>query len=97
MFFSDIVGFTNLSSASTAVQIFALLNDLYTCFDSILHSFDVYKVETIGDAYMVVSGLPVSNGDTHAREIARMSLRILDKVPASNRKRKYKVFLLMLE
>lgn len=37
-------------------------------------------METIGDAYMVVSGLPVRNGLLHAREIARMSLRLLDAV-----------------
>ncbi|XP_017338107.1 guanylyl cyclase C isoform X1 [Ictalurus punctatus] len=77
IYFSDIVGFTTLCHYSTPMEVVDMLNDIYKNFDSILDHHDVYKVETIGDAYMVVSGLPRRNGDRHVMDICHMALDIL--------------------
>ncbi len=78
LFFSDIVGFTNISARGTPMQVVVMLNNMYTAFDEVASHFDVYKVATIGDAYMVSSGVPIRNGDQHAHEIVAMSIGLLE-------------------
>ncbi|XP_064482202.1 guanylate cyclase soluble subunit beta-1-like isoform X2 [Ornithodoros turicata] len=82
--FSGIVGFSAYcarhSDSKGAMKIVKLLNDIYTTFDVLTDpkkNPDVYKVETIGDKYMAVSGLP-EPCESHARCIGRLALDIMD-------------------
>ncbi|KAK6757495.1 hypothetical protein RB195_015365 [Necator americanus] len=77
IFFSDVVSFTVIASKCTPMQVVNFLNEFYTLFDSKIDERDVYKVETIGDAYLCVSGLPRRNGTQHIKEICSMSIALL--------------------
>jgi class 3 adenylate cyclase len=71
--FADIVGFTPLSEKMSPPEVVALLNEVFSTFDALAGRHGLEKIKTIGDAYMVVGGLPRPQGD-HAALVARMAL-----------------------
>jgi class 3 adenylate cyclase len=72
VFFADIVGFTSWSSERSPVAVFALLETIYSEFDAIARKRRVFKVETIGDCYVAVGGLPEPMKD-HAVTMCRFA------------------------
>ncbi|ORZ35984.1 hypothetical protein BCR44DRAFT_116244 [Catenaria anguillulae PL171] len=79
--YTDLVGFTEISSSLGALDVVNFLNDLYSAFDEIISLYDVYKVETIGDAYMCASGVPRPNGNNHIIETAKLALHLMKAIP----------------
>jgi adenylate cyclase len=83
--FADIVGFTSLSETMTPAALVELLDDVFTRFDELSERLGVEKIKTIGDAYMVASGLPEARED-HAQAAVRMGLGMLENLREMNEK-----------
>lgn len=81
--FSDLVGFTKMSSEKTPEELVFLLNDLFKRFDIRALSLGLEKIKTIGDAYMVVGGLPTVD-DTHAIRVTKMALGMYEDLAEFN-------------
>jgi len=75
--FSDIKGFTKFCSGVKAIEVVKQLNTLYMTFDESLKKLDVYKVETIGDAYFVSANCPIKIKD-HARRLVILGKEMID-------------------
>ncbi|MGK7925142.1 MAG: adenylate/guanylate cyclase domain-containing protein, partial [Spirulina sp.] len=71
--FADIVGFTALSSRLSPIELVKFLNEIFSQFDKLVDEFGLEKIKTIGDAYMIASGLPIPRND-HAEAMADMAL-----------------------
>ncbi|CAG9809047.1 unnamed protein product [Chironomus riparius] len=80
MLFSDIVGFTGICSTASPLQVISMLESLYKIFDEFCGIFDVYKVETIGDAYCVAKGLEGRNSNSRydAAKVAFMAMKMIE-------------------
>jgi class 3 adenylate cyclase len=83
--FADVVGFTEMSAQITPVELVYLLNEVFSAFDELATRHRLEKIKTIGDAYMVVGGLPERRPD-HAEAVAEMALDMQDALAALNRR-----------
>ncbi len=81
--FADVVGFTDFSTRVTPNELIDLLNQIFSAFDALSEKYSLEKIKTIGDAYMVVGGLPTPRAD-HAEAIAEIALDMLDYVVKLN-------------
>ncbi|MEO8169381.1 MAG: adenylate/guanylate cyclase domain-containing protein [Oxalobacteraceae bacterium] len=86
--FADIVEFTRFSAGMSAERLVAMLNEIFSDFDSIADQRGLEKIKTIGDAYMAAAGLPVPAAD-HAARAAHMALDMLDALARFNQRNGY--------
>jgi len=73
--FADLVGFTPLTNELSPNEMVELLNEIYSFFDSLIEKYGVEKIRTIGDNYMIASGVPRARSD-HAYVLACLALEM---------------------
>ncbi|AZZ37938.1 adenylate cyclase [Bdellovibrio sp. qaytius] len=81
--FTDFIGFTKLSEQLSPQQLVTVLDTHFTYFDQVCRKYNLEKIKTIGDAYMAVAGLPISNS-THPQDCVSAALEIRDYMRAQN-------------
>ena len=79
VFFCEVVGFSAWSSQREPAEVFTLLQTLFQCFDALAKKLGVFKVETVGEEYLAVTGLPEPQAD-HAVRMARFAREIMYRV-----------------
>ncbi len=77
--FADIVGFTPMAAAMPPLHVVNLLNEVYHCLDDLVEKYDLEKIKTIGDCYMVAAGVPNERPD-HASALVQFALDMREAV-----------------
>ncbi len=80
--FADVVDFTPMSAGMSPNELVGLLNNLFSTFDRFVEDLGLEKIKTIGDEYMVASGIPSVRAN-HAQAIADLALRMRDELAAN--------------
>ncbi|GBG30746.1 Receptor-type guanylate cyclase gcy-12 [Hondaea fermentalgiana] len=82
--FVEVCDFSAISSRQTREELVDILNTIFSVFDSALENYDVYKVETIAEVYMVVGGCP-QRSRRHAEDVAELAIEFMSLMPEINR------------
>lgn len=85
--FTDFVGFSIIAENMSADELVSEIDYCFKEFDRIIQKYPIEKIKTIGDAYMAVGGLPVTN-NTHAVDVINAALEIKDFIEAYKQKKK---------
>ncbi|MEO6034150.1 MAG: adenylate/guanylate cyclase domain-containing protein [Verrucomicrobiota bacterium] len=80
---ADLVGFTTLASHVRPEQLVSLLDEIFSSFDALVEKYDLEKIKTIGDAYMVAAGIPQGRSD-HAEVMGVFALEMMKELERFN-------------